>query len=358
MTVWASRSRTAQGGARVRNVLAPLRGRALTAPDLTTRNTERCRADFPLLRSCHCENRLVDAARFGDGSISLRWTDVDGIGGLQAHLVLKGTLNAKGHGIGSVVQISADVSAWDMASLHYALLGTTAPKAFVLNWVKQQWARPNPPPDDETTWEVELRLPMSPCLIEGLEASRQGGGFTMQMDTTILLVDRGEPLVAERTADHAGTHPTITGQDRMLISPHAWAQVLQRWERGVNVSVLVPLPAVEPNADRADVVRHLAAARQKIDGGDYQGTFTECRQALELLRKLSPASLPMPKVAHDRDPSQRVHVVLDSLYSFTSAALHTDESIKDFTPTRADAVAVIGATASLAQQIFAWLDRR
>lgn len=299
----------------------------------------------------------MDAANFGDGSISLRWTRIEGIGGLQPHLALRGTLTAKDYGIGSVVQITAEVSAWDGWTVSYGLIGTTAPKAYVLNWVKQQYVQANPRPEHETTHDIDLRIAMPPQVLEALEQRRQGKDFMLQMDTTILLVDGGDPVVGERRADHAGTHPTRDGQDRLSISEHDWAQVLQRWERGMGVSVLVPLPATEPNVERAGVVRRLTTARQKLDGGDYQGVFIECRQALELLRGLSPAARPLPKDFKKQDAAQRIHAVLDSLHVLASAAFHADDPIKDFVPARADAVSLIGATASVAQQVFAWLDR-
>jgi hypothetical protein len=269
-------------------------------------------------------------------------------------LLIKGKLTARGYGVGAVVQVWADVTAWDITN-SYAFLGTTTPKPYVLNWVKHQVVQFNPAPADETVWEVELRLPMAPLVIEGLEERRQGKDFSLTFDTTILLVDGGEPT-GRRTQEYYATHPTRTSQDRLQVSQHDWAQVLQRWERGVGIPVLVPLVAVEPNPQRADVIRHLKDARQKIDGADYPGAFAEARKALELLRGLSTATLPLPN-QQERDPLQRIHAVIDALFSLASASLHTDAPIKNFVPMRADAVAVVAGTASLAQELFAWLDR-
>ncbi len=153
------------------------------------------------------------------------------------------------------------------------------------------------------------------------------------------------------------THPTRTGQDRLQIRQHDWSAVLERWGRGVGIPVLVPLAALEPSPQRAEVVQHLKAARQKIDGADYPGSSAESRKALELLRGLSRASLPLPKDPKDRDPLQRVHAVVDALYNLASASLHTDPPVKNFEPLRADAVALAASAASVAQEIFAWLDR-
>jgi len=296
----------------------------------------------------------MDSGLFGDGSICIDWTGVAGRPGLVPQLLLKGKLTAKGYGIGAVVQVTADVTAWDIPG-SYAFLGTTTSKPYVLNWVKQGFAQLNPPPPDETTWDVELPLPMSPSVIEGLEERRQGKNFSLAFDVTALLIDGGEPPKPRDQAYYA-THPTRTSQDRLQLKQADWAQVLEQWGRGVGIPVLVPIAAVDPSPERSEIVRHLRDARQKIDGADYPGAFTETRMALELLRKLSPSALPLPG-PQERDPLQRIHAVIEALFSLTSAALHTDPPIKNFVPIRADAVAVVAGTASVAQQVFVRLDR-
>jgi hypothetical protein len=299
------------------------------------------------------ENLDMNSGLFGDGSISLDWTGIEGLSGLQPRLVLVGKLVAKSYGIGAVVQVTADVTAWEITGT-YAFLGTAAPQPYVLNWVKQQYAQFNPPPLDETTWDVRLPVALSPSVIEGLEERRQGKDFSIQIDTTILLLDGGEPK-GPRTQTYYGTHPTRTAQDTIRVSQHDWGKVLERWERGVGVPIVLPLAAVEPSAERAEIVRHLKDARQKIDGADYAGSLACSRKALELLRGLSTATTPVPKEAKDRDVPQRIHSVIDALFGLASASPHVDGPIKDFEPMRADAVALAGATASIAQEVFAHL---
>jgi hypothetical protein len=79
------------------------------------------------------------------------------------------------------------------------------------------------------------------------------------------------------------------------------------------------------------------------------------RKALELLRGLNLAKTPIPKEAKERDVFQRIRVVIDALFNLASASLHVDGPIKDFEPVRADAIALAGATASVAQEVFAHL---
>ena len=140
---------------------------------------------------------------------------------------------------------AADVTAWEIAGT-YAFLGTATPQPYVLNWVKQQYVQLNPPPADETAWDVRLPVPLSPSVIEGLEERRQGKDFSIQIDTTILLVDGGMPG-EPRTETYYGTHPTRTAQDTIRISQNDWGQVLERWERGLGIPVVLPLIAMEPS---------------------------------------------------------------------------------------------------------------
>lgn len=77
----------------------------------------------------------MNSGLFGDGSISLGWTGIEGLPGLQPRLLLVGKLVAKGYGNGAVVQVSADVTAWEIAGT-YAFLGSATPQPYVLNWIK------------------------------------------------------------------------------------------------------------------------------------------------------------------------------------------------------------------------------
>jgi hypothetical protein len=295
----------------------------------------------------------MNSGLFGDGSISLDWTGIEGLPGLQPRLLLAGKLVAKGYGVGAVVQVTADVTAWEIAGT-YAYLGTATPQPYVLNWVKQQYVQQNPPPADETAWDVRLPVPLSPSVIEGLEERRQGKDFSVQIDTTILLLDGGEPK-GPRTQTYYGTHPTRTAQDTIRVLQNDWGQVLERWERGVGIPHRVA--AVSHRAQcRAGRNRSPPQGCPTEDRrGRLPGSFACSRKALELLRGLSPAATPVPKEAKDRDVLQRIHVVIDALFSLASASPHVDGLIKDFEPMRADAVALAGATASVAQEVFAHL---
>jgi hypothetical protein len=298
----------------------------------------------------------VNTGLFGEGSLSLGFDSIDGRAGLQPRLVLKGKLTGKGYGIGAVVELSADVTAW-LPVGNYSLLGTTIPRPYVLNWVKQQWVQTNPMPPDESARDIELYLPLNSEIIEGLEERRQGKDFRLQIDSHVLMIDRGISIhpPSEEAPVHFQVHPTMDWQEDLQINQADWGSVLERWERGVTIPLVVPIPEAHPGTERSDTVRFLRSARQKIDGGDYSGSIAESRKALEMLRKISPAKLPLPSKSPDRDPIQRIHAVIDSVFSFASADPHTDPAIKDYVPCRSDAVAIAACTAALAQDVFAWL---
>ena len=300
----------------------------------------------------------MNTGLFGEGSLALGFESVLGIAGLQPRLAINGKLIAKDYGIGAVVQLSADVTAWNLAAGSHALLGTTLPRPFVLNWVKQQWMQTNPAPPDEAILEVQLLLPLDTSVIEGLEERRQGGGFSLQIDAQVLMIDRGVSIHApsEDPPVQYQVHPTMTWQENLQVTQADWGDVLNRWERGASVTVVLPLPEARPGEDRGDVVRHLRTARQKIDGGDYSGSIAESRKALEILRRISPAGQPLPS-PRDRDPVQRLHAMIDATFGFASADPHTDPAIKDFVPSRSDAVATVGCAAAIAQGVFAWMNR-
>lgn len=204
----------------------------------------------------------MNTALFVDGSLSLGWTAVGGIGGLLPRLAIKGQLIAKGYGIGAVVSITAVVTATDLPSGGNGHLGTTTSRPYVLNWVKQQWVQDNPPPGDETNWDLELHLPMPPGMIEAFEAMRQGKEFWIQLDTTVVMIDRGLPLDDKQRTVHYQVHPTMTWQERMRVTQHDWGEVLRAWDRAASIPLVVPLPETDPHPDRAAIVRYLRDAAE------------------------------------------------------------------------------------------------
>lgn len=261
-------------------------------------------------------------------------------------------MTARRYGTNAVAQISAEVT---LRSPNRGLLGVTNSVPCVLNaGPRQDFVQPNPPPKDEYCSTVRLLLPLAPPVIESIEEQRQGHDLTLQLDLTVLFVDKGE---GGAMPDAPGImSPIRREQDSLLVPASEWTRALETWGRGVGIPILVPLLATEPDPQRRDIVRHLKSARQAIDRGDYPAAIADARKALELLRDVSPATRPLPKEVTQRDVGQRVHAVLQALFDLASAPAHAGEPVKDFVPARADATAVVAGTASVAQQVFARLD--
>ncbi len=289
---------------------------------------------------------------FCGGSLSLDWTSVRGLPGILPRLQIDGKLVGKGYGYGSVVMITADVTAWGIPGSH-TYLGTTTPETYVLNYVKQQVGQLNPPTPNETTLDAHVYLPMPPSLIESFEVARQGKEFQLQLDVSFLMVDRGTSLPGTPAPSvHYEVHPTMSSHYQMRVTQHDWGEVLQQWNRAASVPLVVPLPETNPHPDRAAIVRHLRDAWQKVDGADYSGSIAEARKSLELLRKLSPAERPLPGGVKQRDVDQRHHAVIDALFDLASAPAHTDPAVQGYEATRHDAVTIVAGTAALAQRLF------
>ncbi len=192
--------------------------------------------------------------------------------------------------------------------------------------------------------------------IEQFETARQGGDFSLRIDTVLLLLN--DSSLEPRTTFNVPVYSVSYDQQILKITRDHWAQqVLQRWNRGVGIPIVISLPEVFLSEDRANIARFLKEAWQKIDGGDYQGAFMDARKSIELIRKLlnSPEQ-PIPDSKNDRDINQRLHAVSQALFGFASAAVHSDEAILDYLPSREDAVALVGSTAALAQAVFARLN--
>ena len=293
----------------------------------------------------------------GGGTFDLAWESIHGEPGLAPRLRIEGVLHSRDYSPGSAVVLAAEVTACELATGGPSILGTTPPRALPLRQLETVRWGANPPPPRSMEQRVYLHLPMPPFILEGLEARRLGGPFDLKIDTAVLLIDRREVPEEANRADLFD--PTWRHQQDLRLSSDQWATVLEQWGRGVGITVLVPLPALEPNEERARVVRELSDARQRIDGGDYTGSVGSSRRALETLRALLARLLPPgtpPARPQERDVPQRIETVLVALFNLASAASHTNEPIGDWEPARADAVALAGATASLAQEVFALLD--
>lgn len=126
------------------------------------------------------------------------------------------------------------------------------------------------------------------------------------------------------------------------------------------MSLVVALPPGATDEHRA-VVARLMTAKQRLTAGspdDLKASVAASREACELLRKMRPAAV--NPAAPQRGLAEREAVILDktielaqALFSYDSAASHTDPHLRDIAWRRENAVLAIGTATSLAQLVFA-----
>lgn len=289
---------------------------------------------------------------FGPGTIDLQWSSVYGKPGLGITLGLTGTLTARGYPPGAAAILFPELHAWQLAKGRNARIGVAYPVPVVLSYARDaNYTVTHQSPADESTAELEAFVQMDSAVLEGLEDCRQGKDFTLQIVTGLLLVNSGVSAVDKPV--HYQVHPQSEDRSMLKVDRADWGDVLQQWGRGVGIPIVVSLPEATVDPERAGIARFLKEAWQKVDGGDYQGAFVAARKSIELLRKMSAEAKPIPEAVKDRDVEQRVYVVVQSLFDLASAEPHGDGATKDYVPTRQDAVALVGASAALAQCVFA-----
>lgn len=290
---------------------------------------------------------------FGPGTIDLVWSEVFGRHGLGSTLGLRGKLTSKGYPPGAAVLLLVDASAWQLAKGHNVRIGAATPVPVVIGYPpQQQYMLANPPPADECSAQFDALVHMESAALEGLEDCRQGGDFELQIETDLLLLNLGTSA-ASTPPVHYQVHPLSHDRSRLQVKRADWGAVLQQWNRGVGIPIVVSLPETTVDPDRSRIAAFLREAWQKVDGGNYQGAFEATRKSVELLRNLSPATQPIPPVVKNQTVEQRLHRVVQSLFDLASAEPHADGAAAGYVPSREDAVALVGASAALTQCFFA-----
>lgn len=137
--------------------------------------------------------------------------------------------------------------------------------------------------------------------------------------------------------------------------------ILEQWQLAAAISLVIALPVGTATDEHRTIVDRLATAKRLLVAGkpeDLKGSVAASREACELLRKMRPATV--NSAAQQRDLAEREAVILDkmtelaqALFSYDSAASHTDPHLRDIAWRRGNAVLALGTAASLAQLIFA-----
>jgi hypothetical protein len=175
--------------------------------------------------------------------------------------------------------------------------------------------------------------------------------LTLDLSATVLALPGGVEL-------------TVTSQTRYRIPAHRWLEQLDNVGAAVGITIRVPSPltdaanpersesAKEPSMTRA--AKRLREARAALRDGNFEGCITSCRFVLEniaLLDRPLPAEPVRLAVPRSRTQRQRWSAMFHDLYSLASGASHDDELTATFEWTRADAEAVLAATAGLLARV-------
>ena len=286
--------------------------------------------------------------KISSGRINLQWTGLEGEYSFGTNLKLVGELATEGFPHISSAILFVTIRVKGLKTCYGCLLGISSPVPVSLG--------PNSSQGDGSERRENIIVPVQidVASIENIENARQGDDFSLILDTKILIFNYSPPKTSE--VEDSPIYSLVNDQQDLKIASTDWAQkVLQSWDRGVGIPIVIALPEVALSQERKDIARFLKEAWQKIDAGDYQGAFVEARKSIELIRKMTPSDKQIPASIKDRDISQRFSAVTQALFNLGSAASHTDEAILNYTPSREDAVALVGSAAALAQAVFARL---
>lgn len=180
---------------------------------------------------------------------------------------------------------------------------------------------------------------------------------------------RGEGDVALRLklqASLLGVGPTVypvpQEEVSLRIPPSRWLELLDQVGTEVGIVLRVPSPLtdsalgppaaseVEDSASLSQATSRLRQARAELRDHQWEHCVATCRRVLENLGRLVvlPSAGEVFKIRpEDRTQEQRWAAVYHDVKGMAHAAHHDDETTEGFTWTRADAEAVLAATAGL-----------
>lgn len=194
-----------------------------------------------------------------------------------------------------------------------------------------------------------LEVTLTDDQLIAFECARLDGDVELTLDLSVTVL-----------AAPGGMEPTVTSQTRYRIPSEQWLKQLDNVGAAVGITIRVPSPLTDasnpqrsesaeaPSMSRA--AKRLREARAALRDGNFEGCITSCRFVLENIALLE-KPLPVEEVRHAvpklRTQQQRWSAMFHDLYSLASGASHDDELTATFEWTRADAEAILAATAGL-----------
>jgi len=210
--------------------------------------------------------------------------------------------------------------------------------------------------------QVAAEWTLTEPAIERIEKIRDGGNLMIYPDFQYALISPGTAMPGW-PQPHRPIRVPFPGQPTAVrVDAHQWAKnVLEQWQLAAALSLVVAIPAGAATDEHRTIVSRLATAKQRLTAGtpdDIKASIAASREAVELLRKMRPATV--NTAAPKRDLAEREAVILDkmtelaqALFAYDSAASHTDPHLRDIAWRRENAVLALGTATSLAQLIFA-----
>jgi hypothetical protein len=278
----------------------------------------------------------------GSSQLSLVWKPPSAYPSLGCALQLIGTISAAGYAEGAAILVSTQVHV-QVPGMNWCFLGSSGPVGARVDSYPTS-------PGSVRREQVVLVVPVTAEALNHLEERRGGGPITVQLRTTLFLAAAG-PM------PH-GTASTREVQETMTVDGSAWEAILQQWGRGAAIPLFVSLPHVLAGDEQRTIVVKLLEAKRLMNAGRFKDSVAASREAVELLRGLSSAKMPLPKERTQRDLDQRRHAILDALaayvqelFNYDSAAVHADAKLRPLVWERENALFALTSAAAAAQRV-------
>jgi hypothetical protein len=197
----------------------------------------------------------------------------------------------------------------------------------------------------------ELVFSVSDDELIAVERARGDGdvGIIVKLQTTLL-------------SPPEGVHPVAQVDAQVRIPRARWLELLDQVGSEVGINLRVPSPltdsadvpppsiSADSEASLSQAAARLRQARADLRNHSWEHCVATCRKALENVALL--ASVPSARsvfsiAAEQRTQDQRWAAIYHDVKSMASAAHHDDATTEDFVWSRADAEAILAATAGL-----------
>jgi hypothetical protein len=169
-------------------------------------------------------------------------------------------------------------------------------------------------------------------------------------------------LQATLLPPYDGVHPLAQEETTLRIPRTRWLELLDQLGSEVGIVLRVPSPltdsalqmppaaSAEDAASLSQATARLRQARAELRDHQWEHCVATCRRVLENLARLvsvPPVKQVFATPADDRTQDQRWAAIYYDAKSLASAAHHDDDTTDGFTWKRADAEAILAATAGL-----------